>query len=334
MFVAASWSRRSDALCVWLGRFISWVHQSANYSAQCNIVAFIYVKRMMDAKAILTVRNWRGMWLGAVVLAQKVFDDCSLRTSSFASILPGVTKSELKALEFKVFSMLNFCTGVKPSVYARFYFELREIFKSITGEFRDATLLPERAPRRRPLTIKNGEILRQCADDLTGANSVTRSSRSTSKATSPRSKKVSAGSRSASSATSASVVSLPPAMSPTAIQQQQSLLHRAGSCSNQQESSSDLRLPLIQQTGRSPLGQAAGVGGAAGGCGRASDDGAGTLQLHTPHSAGNCNPQDGRKSASTSPGAAAARGGRRPEQRSAVTLEDFDFVNPSIFVLS
>jgi hypothetical protein len=195
-----------------LPRFISWLHQSAKYSAQCNIIAFIYIKRMMDAKCILTMSNWRGMWLGSVVLAQKVWDDSSLRTSSFASILPGVSKSQLKGLELKIFTLLGYCTSVKPSVYARFYFELREIFKSITGEFCDASLQPPQAPRRRPLTIKKGKFLRQCVDDLTAA-----SARS-SKASSPRASKTSASASSAQSG--ASVV--PAAGSPSAAQHRSS----------------------------------------------------------------------------------------------------------------
>lgn len=148
-------------------RFISWLHQSAKYSAQCNIIAFIYVKRMMDSKCVLTMKNWRGMWLGAIILAQKVWDDSSLRTSSFASILPGVSKSELKALELKIFQLLNYATSVKPSIYARFYFELREIFKSITGEGtgKEARAPGGRIGRIRPLTMKNADILKGNVED-------------------------------------------------------------------------------------------------------------------------------------------------------------------------
>jgi len=149
-------------------RFISWLHQSAKYSAQCNIIAFIYIKRMMDSKCVLTMNNWRGMWLGAIILAQKVWDDASLRTSSFASILPGVTKHDLKALEVKIFKLLNYGTSVKPSIYARFYFELREIFKTITGELVQNSNPDNRTGkpgRRRPLTMKNAQLLKTSSED-------------------------------------------------------------------------------------------------------------------------------------------------------------------------
>lgn len=125
------------------------------------------MKRMMDSKCILTMNNWRGMWLGCIILAQKVWDDASLRTSSFASILPGVTKSHLKALEVKIFMLLNYATNVKPSIYARFYFELREIFKTITGELVQNSNPDNRGKggRRLPLTVKNANLLKCASED-------------------------------------------------------------------------------------------------------------------------------------------------------------------------
>lgn len=131
-------------------------------------MAFVYIKRMMDAKCILTMDNWRGMWLGSIIIAQKIFDDGSLRTSSFATIMPGVTRKCLKALELRIFMLLRYATGVKPTIYARFYFELREIFKTITGELAQSSN-PEnrnsRPARRLPLTIKNARLLQSPSDD-------------------------------------------------------------------------------------------------------------------------------------------------------------------------
>lgn len=263
---------------------------------------------MMDAKCILTMSNWRGMWLGSVVLAQKVWDDSSLRTSSFASILPGVTKSQLKGLELKIFTLLGYCTSVKPSVYARFYFELREIFKSITGEFCDASLQPAQAPRRRPLTIKKGKFLRQCVDDLAAA-----SARS-SKASSPRAKKASA----AASAGSAAACPLPAAGSPGSAQ------HRASAPSlAQQPATCAVKLPAIKvspsATGRAADWCARG--------GKALDDGAG--------GGGNQRaPQRSEHSSASTPGRGSQEHGAGA-RRLPVTLEDYDYINSSsIFVLS
>lgn len=137
---------------------MTWLQQSTSYSVHCNILGFIYLKRMRAARVILTMENWRGMWLGSIILAQKVWDDSALRTSSFASVLPGVTKTQLKALELKVFTLLNFSTHVKPSLYARAYYDIRTIFKTILTEYEGGVAW------RRPLSVKRAKRLFGGAD--------------------------------------------------------------------------------------------------------------------------------------------------------------------------
>lgn len=67
------------------------------------------------------------------MLAQKVWDDNPLRTSQFNIILPSVTKTNLRDLERKTLCLIEFSTNVKPSLYAKYYFELRTLFTDITG---------------------------------------------------------------------------------------------------------------------------------------------------------------------------------------------------------
>lgn len=106
----------------------------AGYSIECNILALVYITRITSQhKLALTVKNWRGLWISSVILAQKVWDDIPVRTSAFASILPNLTKDHLRKMEMKAFSLLDFCTTVKPSVYAKYYFELRQLFFEISG---------------------------------------------------------------------------------------------------------------------------------------------------------------------------------------------------------
>ena len=107
---------------------------SAKYSIECNIVALIYINRMTSKNGLpLTMRNWRGLFVGAIILAQKVWDDRPIKTSSFITLLPNVPKEDLIAIEMKVFQALDYITTVKSSLYARYYFELRELFIQIVG---------------------------------------------------------------------------------------------------------------------------------------------------------------------------------------------------------
>lgn len=97
------------------------------------------------------------MWLGAVVIAQKFVDDSCVRTSSFCSILPGVSKVQIKAIEIKIFALLDFSGRVKPSVYARYYYEIRKIFHGITGLL--VTRHKQAGPTLRPLRRTQGYVL-------------------------------------------------------------------------------------------------------------------------------------------------------------------------------
>lgn len=106
----------------------------AEYSVECNILALIYINRITSRnKMPLTMQNWRGLWIASVIIAQKIWDDRPLKTSSFVRILPNTTKEQLKDVEMRAFTLLDFNTTVRPSVYAKYYFELRQLFKEIVG---------------------------------------------------------------------------------------------------------------------------------------------------------------------------------------------------------
>lgn len=107
---------------------------SARYSVECNILALIYFNRISTRyKMPLTMQNWRGLWIACVIIAQKVWDDCPHKTSFFVRILPNTTKEQLRDIEHSAFRMLNYRTNVRPSTYAKYYFELRTVFMSTAG---------------------------------------------------------------------------------------------------------------------------------------------------------------------------------------------------------
>lgn len=104
------------------------------YSAECNIMALVYINRLCATGHFpLTFDNWRSVWLIVIMIAQKVWDDQPVRTSGFARLIPEVTTRDLRELEFKTLNLLQFLTGVKPSLYARYYFQLREMYVDIAG---------------------------------------------------------------------------------------------------------------------------------------------------------------------------------------------------------
>mmetsp|Transcript_26305 Transcript_26305/g.37625 ORF Transcript_26305/g.37625 Transcript_26305/m.37625 type:complete len:418 (-) Transcript_26305:316-1569(-) len=135
-------------------RFLSMIFSRARYSAECNIIAWTFVTRLTADKTLnLTMKNWRGVWVAAIMVAQKMWDDNCLHTSSFASILPSVSKQQLKDVELKFLSLLNFYTHVKSSTYAKNYFDLRSLFAAIMGTDLSWTA--------RPLSLIQGRILEE-----------------------------------------------------------------------------------------------------------------------------------------------------------------------------
>lgn len=115
-------------------RYLNLIYQTAKYSPECNIIALIYINRMSSLSGILlTMVNWRALWLISVILAQKVWDDKPFKTSKFSDFITSFTKPLLRKMERSALELLNYLLGVKPSLYVQYYFDLRELFTEISG---------------------------------------------------------------------------------------------------------------------------------------------------------------------------------------------------------
>ena len=57
-----------------------------------------------------TPQNWRSIWSTAIILAQKMWDDKPIKTSSFSDILQPISKKQLRDFEAKVLNSLSFAT--------------------------------------------------------------------------------------------------------------------------------------------------------------------------------------------------------------------------------
>ena len=98
--------------------FLKLVHR-ANYPSECNIICLIYINRMTStSKMLLTMENWKGVWLGAVILAQKLWSDNPMNTAGFSALMPSVLEKQLRTVESKFFTLIRMVTSVKPSQYA------------------------------------------------------------------------------------------------------------------------------------------------------------------------------------------------------------------------
>lgn len=87
-----------------------------------------------------------------LLVAQKVWDDRYLTNSDFAFIYPFFLTDEINKLEQKFLELIQYNVIVKSNLYAKYYFELRALFKDSEKEFpikpldkKDADLLEVRS---------------------------------------------------------------------------------------------------------------------------------------------------------------------------------------------
>jgi hypothetical protein len=73
----------------------------------------------------MTHKNWRMMWTTYIILAQKVWDEQSKTTAAFTSILPGISKQQLRDLEYVGLYLLNFNTTITNQLYTIYLEELQ-----------------------------------------------------------------------------------------------------------------------------------------------------------------------------------------------------------------
>ena len=113
--------------------FLNHLYQNNQYSPSCNIIALTYMMRMCFMYQVrLTLTNWRLIWISAISLAQKVWDDYEFKSTKFLALIPSASKSQVARAERKFLSLIRWHTTLKPSEYALNYFELRKTFRDIT----------------------------------------------------------------------------------------------------------------------------------------------------------------------------------------------------------
>ncbi|KAI0989592.1 hypothetical protein GJ496_001459, partial [Pomphorhynchus laevis] len=110
----------------------------ADLPAECAIIALIYLERALAYGEIkLSVQNWKTLILGAIILASKVWDDQAVWNIDYCNASNDLNLQEMNTLERDYLNFLHFNTNVTSSVYAKYYFELRQLYSSIYGVTND-----------------------------------------------------------------------------------------------------------------------------------------------------------------------------------------------------
>lgn len=96
----------------------------------------VYINRLIAFTEMpLQPTNWRPLILCSLLVAQKVWDDRYLSNADFAFIYPFFVTEEINKLEQKFLELVQYNVTVKSNLYAKYYFELRALFKDNQKEF-------------------------------------------------------------------------------------------------------------------------------------------------------------------------------------------------------
>jgi len=107
-------------------------HIYKKYSPSVNILSLVYLNRVDSLHGLrFNAKNWQALWVTVVIVAQKMWDDTSIKTGEYAKLLPGCSKQDLVVREVAFLKLLRYRVSVKSSLYAKFYYELRELFFKI-----------------------------------------------------------------------------------------------------------------------------------------------------------------------------------------------------------
>ncbi|GJJ72933.1 hypothetical protein EMPS_05291 [Entomortierella parvispora] len=99
-----------------------------NLRAENAIITLIYVERITELGNLsFHAINWRRLLLGALILSIKVWEDLAVFNSDVCAIFEGLNVKDVNALERFAMAKLQYNVSVKRSIYAAYFFRLRDV---------------------------------------------------------------------------------------------------------------------------------------------------------------------------------------------------------------
>uniref|UniRef100_A0A6B2LEQ6 Cyclin-like domain-containing protein n=1 Tax=Arcella intermedia TaxID=1963864 RepID=A0A6B2LEQ6_9EUKA len=144
--------------------FLSRIFHHRKLSAECGVVAVVYIDRLLaDPQLEVTAANWCLVVFVALLLAHKVWAEYAVWNEDFVKVFPKgkwLTVDVVRKIEREFLKRINFNLNVKPSVYSRYYFELRTFAKLDNVDYcpMDKQTLMELEVKRRCVSRRNRSV--------------------------------------------------------------------------------------------------------------------------------------------------------------------------------
>merc|ERR1711991_819764 len=123
-----------------LFQVIKHIFETGQLAIDCTMIALIYIDRLLSSETfcletskmvpvVLHRNNWRPILSVAFMVASKVWDDLSMINVDFSTFLP-FSLNELNEWERRFLSTVKFNVRVGASLYAKYYFDIREFLQT------------------------------------------------------------------------------------------------------------------------------------------------------------------------------------------------------------
>lgn len=109
-------------------KFVKTLFKAARLTSEYAITTLVYLERLMTYSEMdLAPKTWRRMFLGAILLSSKVWEDQAVWNVDYAQILDDISVEDINELERQFLELIQFNMNVPSSVYAKYYFHLRTL---------------------------------------------------------------------------------------------------------------------------------------------------------------------------------------------------------------
>ncbi|KAH3756845.1 cyclin domain protein [Pelomyxa schiedti] len=141
--------------------FFMKIFLSEKLDPEIAIMCLAYVERVHNNKALLLPSTWRRICLAALILASKVWDEQSVWNVDYVHIFDNATALDLNKLEHQFLELIEFTVGLSASLYAKYYFALRDFSKLSPDQFPMKELDKNGARRLEATTFRTQNEMQQ-----------------------------------------------------------------------------------------------------------------------------------------------------------------------------